>query len=888
MTSASGLRGWLAAALMLSSQALALEPPTKEQVENYRRDGSLPRRVAAAQRFGNHLIVPGRIGNGAAKSEAMTSSVPATGNPRIFALLIEFSDHRATMGSAEIDRALFGIGNSSRYPYESLRSYYLRSSYEILDIGGNTLGWYRTSYPRSTVVETAAGRQDLIFEAISHFDNQGHDFAQYDNDGDGSIDYFVVIYAGPPDDWGDFWWGYYVPWGSDSRTVDGKQLNWYSFQGQGPTPFSPRVVIHETGHALGLPDYYDYDDAAGEEGEGPPGGVGRLDMMASSWGDHNAFSKFLLGWLTPTIINQGTEQLTLRPSDAVPEAALLMHGNPPLDPYGEYFLVQYRRRLGNDTGLQADGLMIWHVDARVHELGGVLYNNSTTEHKLLRLMEADGLEEIERRLDADAGDFYRPGDTFGTDTTPSSHRYDGAPTRLELDTISLVDGSMSFRAGLGSGCAIYCEANAPNTAWPGITARFSSSAELQNCQGEVSFEWLLGDEVHAGTGCSHSYSDHGGHTWSLHTELGDAQCPRQGSVLVCEDGRCWQWRNSRSMTGARAMHATTILSDGRVLVVGGGGPPELYDPESSSWSQTGPISASFVHPRSLPLDDGRVLVVGSSPFDPVNAEIYDPVSDSWSVTGQLAQDRLLHAAVALADGRVLVVGGLWTDQQGEWNNPRYLAELFDPQTETWSAAGSIDEWLVYSGLTLLEDGRVLLTNYYSMMIYSPVTNSWTEIDPPTYDRYQHTAVRLRDGRVMVIGGQFTRRPEFFHPATGSWSSGSPMGEFRMMPTATVLDTGLVLVTGGTDRQGAGSRTVEIYDPSADTWIFLDPMATPRYGHSADLLPDGTVLVAGGTVTQPVDNWDLWSPTSAVERFTLPSTTMPAPRNPISRRRPSPQ
>jgi hypothetical protein len=340
------------------------------------------------------------------------------------------------------------------------------------------------------------------------------------------------------------------------------------------------------------------------------------------------------------------------------------------------------------------------------------------------------------------------------------------------------------------------------------------------------------------------------------------------------------------MNDARSMHGTSVLGDGRVLVVGGYGPPEVYDPTSSRWTPTGPITGSYIHARSVPLDDGRVLVVGSSPSDAVNAEIYDPAIDSWSVTGQLTEDRLLHTAVALSDGRVLVVGGVWMDQHGEWTNPRYLAEVFDPQTETWSPAGSIDEWLLYIDLTLLDDGRVLLTGYYSTSVYTPTTNTWREIDPPTYDRYQHAAVRLLDGRIMVIGGRFTRTPEFFDPATETWTSGSPMGEFRLDPTATVLETGQLLVVGGTDRQGAVSDTVEMYDPTTDTWIAVDSMANPRYGHTASLLPDGTVLVVGGTVTPPVPDWDLWERTATVERFAVPEPPLPPPRRAIRRLSPA--
>jgi len=880
-----------AAALLLTYHqlALALEPPTREQIEKYRRNGTLADRVAAAYRIGNHRVAPHlvrsfgeRFGVAAAKSEAMPSSLPATGSPNMFALLIEFSDHRGRFDASHIDQGLFGDGHSSRYPYESLRDFYRRSSYGLLDIRGSTLGWYRTPYTRSAVEQTAGGREALIFEAVSHFDRQGHDFSRYDNNGDGRIDYFVVIYAGPPDEWVDFWWAYYQPWSDDSYVVDGKRFSWYSFQGEGPSPYSPRVVIHETGHALGLPDYYDYDEPAGTAGEGPPGGLGGLDMMDHNSGDHNCFSKFLLGWISPRIVSQGSNQVSLRPSDTEADAALLMHGEAPFDPYAEYFLVQYRRRQGNDADLPADGLMIWHVDARLHELGGVLCNNSSTDHKLLRLMEADGLEEIEQEGRTDTGDFYRPGDAFGTATRPSSHRYDGAPTNLIVDSISQTNESMSFQASLGSGCAIYCDAAAPSTAWPGAPARFEGTAERSNCQGTVSFDWRFGDVHLAGTTVQRTYTARGIYSWGLDTELGDASCPREGSVLVCNDARCWQWQATASMGGERAAHAAVVLDDGRVLVAGGGGPPEVFDPETMIWSPTRPISGSFMTAAGVLLDDGRVLVVGSTPNDPVNTEIYDHATGSWSVTGQLAHDRVLHSAVRMSDGRVLVVGGCWFDQRGECSNPVTRVEVFDPQTEAWSAAGSIDEWLLYPGLTPIEDGRVLLTNYYSTRIYDPASNTWRQILGPSLRRHQHAAVRLQDDRVMVIGGMFTRRPEFFDPATETWTYGPAMSELRRMSTATVLPSGLVVVSGGMDRHGAALRTVEMYDPNTRTWILVDPMTEPRYAHTASLLTDGTVLVTGGTATPETPNMDEWARFSAAERLSAPGFKI-APRRTSGRR-----
>ncbi|MGD1010609.1 MAG: hypothetical protein ABR951_10705 [Candidatus Aminicenantales bacterium] len=50
----------IAAAVLIAgvSLAMALEPPTREQVERYRKDGTLAARVAQAKSFGNHRLAP--------------------------------------------------------------------------------------------------------------------------------------------------------------------------------------------------------------------------------------------------------------------------------------------------------------------------------------------------------------------------------------------------------------------------------------------------------------------------------------------------------------------------------------------------------------------------------------------------------------------------------------------------------------------------------------------------------------------------------------------------------------------------------------------------------------------------------------------------------------
>ncbi|MBE0603573.1 MAG: M6 family metalloprotease domain-containing protein [Deltaproteobacteria bacterium] len=328
--------------------------------------------------------------------------MPTTGPVKTLALLVDFQDyaHAAVNTRDYIHDRLFGTGNPASMPYESLKAYYSRSSYSRLDLGGgNTLSWYRTAGNRPVDPGGAGGRslrEDLLKEIIAHHDAQGHDFSQYDADGDGVIDYIIVIWSGPAGPWASLWWGCQPTFYDSSFTVDGKTLGKYSWQWEASPvgmAFTPNVVIHETGHALGLPDLYDYDKDAG-----PDGGVGKLDMMDANRGDHNCFSKWVIDWLTPHFVAGGTHSLILKPSGTSGNCVVVWPGSDNGDLFGEFFVAQNRQRVANDAwGMPGDGMLIWHVDASLDMFGGnYRYDNSFTEHKLVRLMEADGLEEIEQ------------------------------------------------------------------------------------------------------------------------------------------------------------------------------------------------------------------------------------------------------------------------------------------------------------------------------------------------------------------------------------------------------------------------------------------------------------------------------------------------------------
>jgi hypothetical protein len=218
-----------------------------------------------------------------------------------------------------------------------------------------------------------------------------------------------------------------------------------------------------------------------------------------------------------------------------------------------------------------------------------------------------------------------------------------------------------------------------------------------------------------------------------------------------------------------------------------------------------------------------------------------------------------HTATVLPDGRVLAIGG------ARW--------VFDPETRTSSIAGP-----------------------FGAEIFDPAAGSWELTAAPNRLRMGHLAVRLLDGRVLVLGGdlQATTLPgplldlhataELFDPTTGRWSPTNAPLVARSGATATLLLDGRVLVAGGVDRDDVTQPSAEVYDPATGNWRFTGPLVEPRLSHTATALPDGRVLVVGGmtddffmTPTGSAETFDpateTWSAAGAIEPRWLHTATL---------------
>ena len=87
---------------------------------------------------------------------------------------------------------------------------------------------------------------------------------------------------------------------------------------------------------------------------------------------------------------------------------------------------------------------------------------------------------------------------------------------------------------------------------------------------------------------------------------------------------------------------------------------QVFDTDTGRFQQTGSLPTPRGHHASALLDDGRVLILGGWGDDAIgegdDAFIYDPTTTAFTSTGSLSVQRLAPFVVTLDDGRVLVVG----------------------------------------------------------------------------------------------------------------------------------------------------------------------------------------------------------------------------------------
>ena len=321
------------------------------------------------------------------------------------------------------------------------------------------------------------------------------------------------------------------------------------------------------------------------------------------------------------------------------------------------------------------------------------------------------------------------------------------------------------------------------------------------------------------------------------------------------------------------MHTTTTLLSGELLVAGGMGPgesslstAELIDVSTDSVKAVASMAQARAGHTATALPDGRVVLAGGYNGEYLaSVEVFDPARQRFAIMGHLNEGRSGHTATLLPDGRILIVGGV-----GRGWSFLASAELFDPTTGRSEPVGPLSVPRESHTATLLTDGRVLVVGghrgrreamevYASAELYYPATRRFQPAGQLTTARHKHDAVRLSDGRVLVLGGadrtdrRYYATTEVYDPLTASFEPGPSMAStrYKMQGTAVRLATGDVLVSSGARRAELLHRRSLTFHGVAGEFPAAFFFAT------ATLLSSGDVVIVGGYGADNQNTGGVW-------------------------------
>ncbi len=364
---------------------------------------------------------------------------PKVGSPKSVVILVNFANLDFVVDNAQdaFSKLLNEKGYSKNGGTGSARDYFVDNSMGVFSPDFDVLGPYTlpNNYEFYGANDTNGdvNAPQMIVDACKLADDAGVDFSQYDTDNDGLIDNVFVYYAGYNEAehggentvWPHRWVvmpGQNYTGTEQSATFDGKRVLDYACTSElkgsgGSTMCGIGTFAHEFGHVLGLADMY---PTRGQNHHtlytwdimdlGPYLNKGRTPPA------YNAFQRFRLGFMTPTILDK-SQSFELEPINTSNKAFLIVNGDKHnlngMNPSPkEFFLIENRQRTGWDAYLPGHGMLVFRIN-----YNSSTWNNNTPNNDPdamgVDLMEAD---EIASRATLSGDPF--PGTSYVTKYKP--------------------------------------------------------------------------------------------------------------------------------------------------------------------------------------------------------------------------------------------------------------------------------------------------------------------------------------------------------------------------------------------------------------------------------------------------------------------------------------
>lgn len=326
---------------------------------------------------------------------------PSTGNVNMLVVPIILPGDSVLEDTKAANLASLEKGfNGDDCSFESLKTYYQKASYnqlnfsstftDVLNVSSELQSY--PSYNRYKNINGSSSSSDIesLVEDASSWaldwveNSSDYSISDYDSDKDGCIDGIWFIYLGHEQDSSTtLYWAFTSSTG-ETGTVEDPIVNIYGWCGMdffnqdANQNVDTHTLIHETGHMLGLSDYYSYSYS----GYSP---LGTIDMMDHNVGDLNPYSKLVLGWIKPYIVYGSNVTLNIKSSQFKDNIIIFAYDDKEyskddnnlvkFNVFDEYMILDYYTPTNLNTPiyyepysvstLSGAGCRLYHVDNRL-------------------------------------------------------------------------------------------------------------------------------------------------------------------------------------------------------------------------------------------------------------------------------------------------------------------------------------------------------------------------------------------------------------------------------------------------------------------------------------------------------------------------------------------
>jgi N-acetylneuraminic acid mutarotase len=234
---------------------------------------------------------------------------------------------------------------------------------------------------------------------------------------------------------------------------------------------------------------------------------------------------------------------------------------------------------------------------------------------------------------------------------------------------------------------------------------------------------------------------------------------------------------------------------------------ERYDLRRDRWRLVADMPVALNHPTAV-AHRGHLYVHGGYRHETDLSEAtgvllrYDPSRDRWRRLPSSPTPRAAHALAAIG-GRLYAAGG--ANDSGSLRS----LEIYDIRRARWRRGPDFPGPARNHTTGVASGGRFYVLagrdagNFTAAERYAPRRRAWEELPPLRVARGGIASVRLRDGRIVVFGGE------------------------RLEPGGTTI------------------AEVELFDPRRRRWSSLPDMRTPRHGLGGAALGRRVYAIEGG-------------------------------------------